>query len=225
MLNTNVVVKSLSILNHPPNSSIRQKEAYLLLPDSLQTHLKGDRLGGVLNLLPLPTARSPYSDGIPVLGCPCLVPSHPDPEVEISSVTQVLHTPGDQEEEEFIVEADALGPPPPVLLVLQGVQVRGGGDRGREAGILLIQLVMNEILIPPVGEGEVLHDGADGHHGGAGEYRAVPHSMVTHCLVLLLLCPRKVDKAAIGLVLARGGKLGSYSLCCQGSHIAKLCAA
>ena len=64
---------------------------------------------------------------------------------------------------------------------------------------------MNEILIPPVSEGEVLHDGADGHHGGAGEDRAVSHSMVTHCLVLQLLCPGKVTEAAIGLVLTRGG--------------------
>lgn len=84
---------------------------------------------------------------------------------------------------------------------------------------------MDEILIPPVGEGEVLHDVADGHHGGAGEDRAVSHSMVTHCLVLQLLCPRKVDEAAIGLILARSGKLGSKSFSYKGSHIAELSAA
>ena len=63
---------------------------------------------------------------------------------------------------------------------------------------------MNEVLIPPVSCGEVLHDITDGHHGGAGENGTVSHCMVTHCLMIQLLCPGQVDKAAIGLVLAGG---------------------
>ena len=50
--------------------------------------------------------------------------------------------------------------------------------------MLCIQLVVYEVLRPLVGVGEVLHDGGDRYHGGAGKDRAVPHRMFTHCLMV-----------------------------------------
>ena len=112
----------------------------------------------------------------------------------------------------MVIKADALGAPPPVLLVLQGVEVRRGGDGGGEAGRGAVQLVVDEVLGPAVSGGEVGEDGGEGKEAGAGEDGAVAEGARTGGLVLEPLSPGQTDLTALALVLAVAGQLGRQPL-------------
>lgn len=155
-------------------SARRRLSCSSLTVHTVQPHLQTDGPGAVRDLLR-----------------PGAVPGQPHPEVEVTSLPLpgLLHLPRDQEEEELVIEADALRPPPPVLLVLQGVQVRRGRDGGGEVGRGLDELVVDEVLRPAVSGGEVVEDVGEREEAGTGEDQAVAQGERTGSLMLESLSP------------------------------------
>ena len=202
-------------------SARRRLSCSSLTVHTVQPHLQTDGPGAVRDLL-RPGAGLD-GDDVAVVLRPGAVPGQPHPEVEVTSLPLpgLLHLPRDQEEEELVIEADALRPPPPVLLVLQGVQVRRGRDGGGEVGRGLDELVVDEVLRPAVSGGEVVEDVGEREEAGTGEDRAVAQGERTGSLVLESLSPGQTDRTALALVLAVAGQLSRQSLGRQGADTAE----